>query len=591
MTRFPFAFVTLLLLVGVSPAENPATLQRVDILIAELGSPDFRTREAAVRALDQIGRPALMALRNAVRTTGDAEIRQRAERLAAKIGLRVENEDAVAATRVTLPAGERTLDDLLQVLTKQVPAEFVLTDPSHGNLPVQLPAITDLPFWLTLENICQTAKLEIGLDAVPEQTSRSDRVRNPTGDVAADLKRITEQRITLVRKLQEQMLARQKLVANPQAQQIADEAIAQLRKELAQNVQQLAALQVQQMGRMPGRVVVRATPRRTQPPGRTVIVLQPKSVVPLPSGVFGALRIVARPFPDAARPTVGSDVLPVLLELQPEPRLNWQRVDRVSITKAVTPDGREIAAIPQTTSSGIQVRPVGGGNIVIDANGGVNLVPSSGKPSGEAAPFVARATQSLIQLRKIDGDAVDRLERLEGTIHATIRTEPIAVVAIESLQPGKAMRVSGRNNSEMTATLTTVIPGQRYNLSLTLKYDPATITPVGEASRTVQQNVIGVARSVTVTSGGNMNNQAFDLTDADGNSYTLKLTQNTSRMMIVDNKQDYERTLQLVATAPNTDIGPPVKVTFRGTNLRTVEIPFTLRNVPLLPGNGPSASK
>ena len=47
----------------------------------QLGSDDFEQREAASRRLEVIGEPALDALRRAVATTKDAEVRERASRL------------------------------------------------------------------------------------------------------------------------------------------------------------------------------------------------------------------------------------------------------------------------------------------------------------------------------------------------------------------------------------------------------------------------------------------------------------------------------------------------------------------------------
>src|SRR5262249_45908583 len=57
-------------------------------LIAQLGSDSFDDREAASQRLDAIGEPAWAALRKAAGTSSDAEIRQRAQRLAEGISHR-----------------------------------------------------------------------------------------------------------------------------------------------------------------------------------------------------------------------------------------------------------------------------------------------------------------------------------------------------------------------------------------------------------------------------------------------------------------------------------------------------------------------
>lgn len=54
-------------------------------LIRQLGSPQFAAREAAAKQLEDIGDPALAALREAARGGDDPEVRRRAERLAERV--------------------------------------------------------------------------------------------------------------------------------------------------------------------------------------------------------------------------------------------------------------------------------------------------------------------------------------------------------------------------------------------------------------------------------------------------------------------------------------------------------------------------
>jgi tetratricopeptide (TPR) repeat protein len=67
-----------------APADkaDPAVIER---LIRQLGSASFPEREAATRHLEDIGTPALEALRKAAKESADAEVRRRAEQLAEKL--------------------------------------------------------------------------------------------------------------------------------------------------------------------------------------------------------------------------------------------------------------------------------------------------------------------------------------------------------------------------------------------------------------------------------------------------------------------------------------------------------------------------
>jgi hypothetical protein len=90
------ALALLLSVVAIQHFCGGAAQADIDWLIQQLRSDDFEERQAATRALELIGEPALKALRHAAKTAKDLETRRRAEALAGKIGAVV---DAVAAIR------------------------------------------------------------------------------------------------------------------------------------------------------------------------------------------------------------------------------------------------------------------------------------------------------------------------------------------------------------------------------------------------------------------------------------------------------------------------------------------------------------
>jgi uncharacterized protein (TIGR03067 family) len=84
MHRF-FAAACLLLVLGLSAAAKPETpppsAAEIDKLVHQLGSRRFAEREAATKALEKAGEPALAALRKAATSDPDAEVRRRAGKL------------------------------------------------------------------------------------------------------------------------------------------------------------------------------------------------------------------------------------------------------------------------------------------------------------------------------------------------------------------------------------------------------------------------------------------------------------------------------------------------------------------------------
>src|SRR4051794_34553041 len=74
---------------------------RIDRLINQLASSSYADREEASKALDEIGSPALDALRKAAGAR-DAEVRRRAAALVRRIEQRVENAQVLAPHKVRL---------------------------------------------------------------------------------------------------------------------------------------------------------------------------------------------------------------------------------------------------------------------------------------------------------------------------------------------------------------------------------------------------------------------------------------------------------------------------------------------------------
>ena len=102
-------FLILLLTLGVALAGPPApeaaepalSPAEVDQLVHRLGSPDYADREAATRALLDLGAPALDALRRAARHP-DEEVRTRASRLVRQIEQRAASARLLAPQRIRL---------------------------------------------------------------------------------------------------------------------------------------------------------------------------------------------------------------------------------------------------------------------------------------------------------------------------------------------------------------------------------------------------------------------------------------------------------------------------------------------------------
>jgi hypothetical protein len=92
---FVCAVVALAVVAGVGSVRGnsgkAATPDRIAALIKRLGDDAFAKREAASKELEDIGEPALAALRKAANCSDDLEIRRRAERIIQAIAIRADD--------------------------------------------------------------------------------------------------------------------------------------------------------------------------------------------------------------------------------------------------------------------------------------------------------------------------------------------------------------------------------------------------------------------------------------------------------------------------------------------------------------------
>ena len=100
--------------IGGSPTTVPSSAE-VDALITKLGDSNFRIRKEAARRLQQIGKPALPALRQATQST-DPEVRLRAQELLGDLLRRpvpdkpLDSDDDSTKITITAENGVQTID-------------------------------------------------------------------------------------------------------------------------------------------------------------------------------------------------------------------------------------------------------------------------------------------------------------------------------------------------------------------------------------------------------------------------------------------------------------------------------------------------
>jgi hypothetical protein len=146
--------VVLFLLLGQVPGESAEPSG----LVMRLGARRYAEREAASRALEGIGGPALDALR-AARGSRDAEIRNRAAGLVQKI----EGALLTQPTRLRLDLERAPLTDVVRSLSRQAGFKIVLYPdslPKWRYTKVTLREPEPVPFWKAIDRLCDAAAVQ-----------------------------------------------------------------------------------------------------------------------------------------------------------------------------------------------------------------------------------------------------------------------------------------------------------------------------------------------------------------------------------------------------------------------------------------------
>ena len=590
----PLISMLILLAFGFAIVAVPLSHAQSDVAIAtqiaRLGSPEFRERMAAERELDRIGAAALPALRRALATSDDPEVRQRAEELITRISRRAEAEEILAPTMIRLTAGTRSLAAILDEFRQQTDAEFRIDARLAKETEVTVPAGEPQPFWTALEAILDLAGFEI----TPASNQSTTAFRSPE-TVAADLKRLTDERIAVIEKLQAQMKNRARPGQNAKDIEEIDKIIQAMRKDLQENLQQMAALQARQVNQRPQHSAPSPLPSG-------IITLQPRIGENAPRSIHGAARITPVTFPESARATVPADQFPLILQLATEPKLRCLSIETISIRSAVDDQGRELAVVNRGGPLAVKVQPIKGGNIVVDANGGVNLVPNAKVAApGGAAAFQPNPLQVVaILARPDDGPTPRKLQSLTGHLRAIVNTPEKVLAKLNGLKPGEMRQSTAGGPVSLETTLSEASQPGRYELRVVAKFDPDRLTPRGETGNhsgmTIIQGQGGgvvVQNRVMIINGrqiGSGSAEALTVQDAQGRAYELSVVSSSTQMIQNGNTREYSQEYRVRAVAKDPNAGPPSQIAFRGQERKSVEIPFNLANLPLIPGTGPRST-
>jgi hypothetical protein len=403
-----------------SPADEAPSKEKIDKLIEQMGSDDFKERDKATKDLSAIGVPALEALRKAAKSD-DAEVRKRAEEIIPKIETQAESARILAPKRVHLVYKDTPLSEAVADFQKKSGYNIHLHDPDGKLKERKITLDTgDTTFWHALELFCAKAELTEG--------TMQDLMVPPGGGGAIGASGAPPvpqppQRI--------QPLPIKKPAPPTPPPPAKGPRRAAEKPAPAPAVKPLPA----QAAVPPARGAIALPVRRIMPfmpgtPGQ--IILKDGKSKQLPTDDRSAIRVRAldksEMFGNAPE---GEIILP--LEVSPEPRLQWQAFQSIRIDKAVDDQDQKLTHIvPQVE---------GGGAGLGAAQIGIAL------PGGVAGPAFARPImmwggsqqQVPVQLKKGE-KAAKSLKELKGVITAQLLTEERPLMTVAKLKAGETSK-------------------------------------------------------------------------------------------------------------------------------------------------------
>jgi hypothetical protein len=469
-------------------AAEKADADTINKLIAKMSSNRFAEREKAQKALEEIGLPALDALKKAAEESKDMEGRRRAQELVAKLEKKALATKILAPKRLRLTYKNTPLSEAIADFKKKSGYDIVLHDPDNKLKDRKVTLDTgDTTFWEAYDQFCAKAGL---VEASPQDLLQPIPNINPGGLVPPG-KPLPPLNIQPAKPIQN--APPQKGVRAPQQQAqvtvaVADTAPAQVAEK--KEAEAKAAAQAQEAAKRKEAAKAAQAPPAVQPPpvqaqpairiwrqaqlfqpGGQIrsIILKDGKVQDVPTAYTGAVRIQAIDVQQLfGRAPTGEYLLGLKVSL--EPKIRWQNLVALRIDKAVDDQGQTLT---QATDA-----PAAPGGPVNPFNGGGGFARAAFIPN-----FGGTLHQNLpVRLKKGDKDAKS-LKEFAGNMTAQVLAEPEVYLTADNILKASGKTFKGKEGG-FIKILGVEEKGQQLTLRLEME-QPPNVVPANQGGGAV----------------------------------------------------------------------------------------------------------
>ena len=581
----------------------------IDKLVEQLGSDTFAEREAASAALAKMGKPALGSLRKAM-TSKDNEIRKRAKDILTKLEKEVASAEVLTPTKVHLVYKDTPLKEALEDFKKQTGARIVLHDPDKKLEKTKVTLDTGkTTFWDALEKFCDAAGVVEGdpngvgapggaagigiAQPFGVRILQAPALAPPPPPIRVPVKPVEKKKAVVPdepascdddaekRAAEEKAAADARKAADAKAKEeakakvIAQPALVQIQIQIGGGV----AMPVAPIGPWMG------MPGRPGMPGQ--ITLIPGKSVKVPTDASSSIRVrIGDKNKVPAAPNAKE--FDLVLQVSPEPRLNWQSLIGITIDKAIDDNGDKLK---QVVAKADPNGAPGGGRIIFigGAPGGGAVMPGWGGPGGMWNQGNSNGMHHYVPVKLEKGAKASKsLKELTGTITAHVQTPPEVMMTIDDLAKAKGKGVKGKAGS---GDLEIVSYAKDDEGTVTIAFtftQPDDITPEAPVAMPPMMALPGGARQrvilppggIAMPGGVAMPFYGLTLRDDKDNVLPASIQVNFAK----DGGLGAPRAkLQLVATYTPAKgaVAEPAKLVFSGRKTVAVDIPFTLKDITL----------
>jgi hypothetical protein len=288
------------------------------------------------------------------------------------------------------------------------------------------------------------------------------------------------------------------------------------------------------------------------------LTLLPAKPTVTPTHYAGAVRIRAVPPAGRSFGQSKDDTL-VLFEVGPQPKLSWQSTLEVRIDRAFDELGQQLFPSPTNGTSNTEMlaRRLGNGVVVVDADG---HVINGGR---EVPVRLKRAAKPSQVLREV-----------KGAVTGQVKTPLQVIVSVDDILHSAGKSFKGTDGTVLKVAEASRVEGDHIRLKLRLEGSPDLANLAG--NRRIFRGGRLVMRPGGLRGGTNNSDAHIALLDAEGKSFLVSESESTWEAGANGIVQEIDTVYY-----PRAGQGDAAKVVYSNRRIVTVEVPFTLKDVPL----------